>query len=248
MIPLHHGNRREIETLPSGKQVWRFINASGQLVSERHLYADQMGNEIICLEMRFGTGGGKVAETYLGRVLVEGRGLTRRYVERDTYERQRQEYPDMPPADPLVVDESARILEKSEREKRARADSAKRLGLNPGRLTELDLFCASLMEKGRRADAVEWIQSEGRTLGVMDETASRQLIASLTKLGARAVHACEIRSRPDGEENTGHLVVELPNAEAARRSLLRKIAGLARKQGLKGDRDVGQRYAYVKLD
>ncbi len=97
-------------------------------------------------------------------------------------------------------------------------------------------------------DAVQWVHFKGRTLGEMTPSASRNVVDKLLKLGAVAVHACKIDSYEDGTENTGHLVVELPNTQPARSALLKHIDRLARKQGHAGDLDDGQKYAYLKLD
>jgi hypothetical protein len=226
----------------------RFFDDAGKLVSENQCYTDpKSGRAAIMIVMRFANGR-KVRELYSGRVLVDGQLVGGRIINRATYEQQRLEYPDMPEADTSVLDESAEHLEKMEREQRERDAAATRLGLDPSQLTKSDLFCAKLMEKGRRANAVEWIQSEGHTLGEMDHSESRRLVTKLMDLGAVAIHACEIDSYSEGEENTGHLVVELPSPSRARKALRKALNRLAREQGYEGDPDKGQRYSYVKLD
>jgi hypothetical protein len=63
-----------------------------------------------------------------------------------------------------------------------------------------------------------------------------------------AITACKIDRYEDGQTNTGHLVVELPDDAATRGKILRALDRLAEEQGLAGDPDHGQRYCYVKLD
>ncbi len=228
----------KVEKLPSGKTIFRwFDDNTGQLRCETHTHAYATGYTSIGFRMRF-ENGRKIAEMYFG-------GGVRH---RQDYEELRQKYPDMPPADPSVIDDNIEGQAKEERRKRAWAEAATQLGLDPSKLTEGELFCAMIMQKGRRANAVEWVQAPDHTLGEMDQSASRRLVARLMKLGAIAIHACEIDSYEDGRENTGHIVVELPADSAFRAQLFKQIGRIARKTGYRGDPDVRQRFVYVKLD
>jgi hypothetical protein len=235
----------EVATFPSGKRVMRTFNRAGELTCETHSYADAAtGLTAILVSLRF-SDGRKVRELYCGRGLVDGALVPGRVIRRETYEEQRLPFADMPAADASVVDESAEHLEKMERKQRAQAAAAARLGMDPAKLTEIDLFCAELMEQGEQANAVEWIQAGENTLGEMDHAESRKLIDKLLKLGAVAIFACEIDAQ---DANTGHLVVQLPPKSPARKALRRELARLAREQGCEGDPEKGQQYAYVKLD
>jgi hypothetical protein len=62
------------------------------------------------------------------------------------------------------------------------------------------------------------------------------------------VHACDVDQYDNGEENTGHLVVELPKDSVKRKSLFREVDRLAAQRGSREEFDNGQQYVYVGLD
>jgi Fe-S-cluster formation regulator IscX/YfhJ len=105
-----------------------------------------------------------------------------------------------------------------------------------------------MLTTGKQDDATTWIESRTHTLGEYSHAKSRNIVNKLMRVGAIRVHVCDIDSYDDDRENTGHLVVEIPDESKARKSLFREIARLASLQGFDGDLDNGQRYSYVKLD
>jgi len=227
----------KVTKLPSGKLIFQtFDYQTNELSCETHVYPAPQGNAI-GIRLTFANGV-KVSEMYFGNTVKS----------RQDYEEQRHAYPDMPPADRSVRDDNVEEAEKLERKRQQLAAAATRLGFDPTKLTEAELFCAMIMEKGRRANAIEWVQTPKHTLGEMDEEASRRLIAKLVRAGAAAIHACEIQSFDGDRQNTGHLVVELPTQAAVRLKLLKQLEHLARKGGYRGEADAGQQLAYVKLD
>lgn len=225
--------RQESERLATGKKVIRQFDASGNLVQEMHAY----GSMDIGITMYF-AGGVKSSEIYFNK---------RRMVGRPAYEKARLAYPDMPAADGAVEDFGADLLRGVAQEKRREAAARKSHVADPERAEAGDEFCRELMGRGRCADAIEWIAEKGHTLGERTPAASRQLVRRLVETGCPKVVACDIEVE-DGEENTGHLVVELPQGAAERAKVLKAIARMAARQGYRGDPDDGQRYAYVKLD
>ena len=60
--------------------------------------------------------------------------------------------------------------------------------------------------------------------------------------------ACNIDDYDDSEENSGDLIIELPQEPSQREAVLREIGRIAADQGYRGSFDNGQQYAYVKLD
>jgi hypothetical protein len=216
------------------KQVTRDFDDDGRLVREQHIH----GALEIGISREFDRGR-RTSETYFYK---------RRVVSRPTYERARIEYPDMPPANLSIEDSGGALLAAAGRAQRARGRVAKTPRPNAAKARKLDEFCTKLMRTGRREDAVKWLRSKKHTLGEMTWSASQRLIKKLVALGAVRVLACTVDSYENGQENTGHLVVELPRAKPERVALLKEIDRVAEDQGYAGDADYGQRYAYVKLD
>jgi hypothetical protein len=222
------------EQLPSGKTIIRHFGDDGSLVEETHGY----GTLDIAINYVFRSGT-KVDETYFAKC---------RMVSRRTYEKARAAYNDMPAADGTQQDGGAELLRAAAREQRHRSVEAKQHRPDHDEARKLDAFCSMLMEKGRRENAVTWIQTKNHTLGERNWSGSKRLVERLSALGCVHIYACEIALYEDGLENTGHLVVELPTETKARSQILKAIDRLASKSGYSGDFDDGQRYAYIKLD
>jgi hypothetical protein len=221
------------EKLPSGKLIVRHFDDEGSIVIEQHVY----GALDIGINFNF-KAGVKVGETYFAR---------RRMVSRRTYEKARTTYADMPAADVSLRDAGAELLTAAAKERRQRNIEAKQHRPHPDVARKNDAFCSTVMEEGRRVDAVEWIQTKSHTLGVRNWSSSKRLVDRLSKVGCVNIYACEIDDYDD-HENTGHLVIELPTEAPARRNVLKMIDRLAAETGYEGPLDDGQRYAYVKLD
>jgi len=226
--------RHESEQLPTGKVVFRDYDGDGYLLKESHGY----GMLDLAITMHF-TSGVKSSEIYY---------KNRRTVSRATYEKARSAYPDMPAADGAVEDFGADLLRGVAQEKRREAAARKTHVPDPERARANDAFCLDLMGRGKGADAVDWVREKNHWLGEMSPAESRRLVKKFATLGCPNVFACEIFVEDDGDENTGHLVVELPQTPAERAKVLKAIARRAAAQGYCGDPDDGQRYAYVKLN
>jgi hypothetical protein len=169
-------------------------------------------------------------------------------VSRRTYEKVRLAYPDMPPADNAIEDWGAKLLRGMAKEKQQHRAEAERHIPNSEEARKSDAFCSSLMERGKCSEVREWIKSKNHTLGERNWTSSNNLVNKFVSLGCVNIYACEIDSYGDGNENTGHLVVELPQNNLERKKIFKKIDNLAREQGYDGPFDNGQQFAYVKLD
>ena len=222
------------EELPSGKTITRDFYPNGSLARESHGY-DLFD---IGIEYRF-IGGEKIEETYFANG---------RLVSRKTYEKTRVAYSDMPPADNKMEDWGADLLRSVAKEKRQHQVKAEKHTPDLLKARQSDDFCNRLMSRGKQSEVREWIKDKNHTLGEMDWPRSKRLVDKLISLGCVNVYACEIGSYDNGMENTGHLVVELPDKKAERKIILKTIDKLAREQGYDGPFDDGQRFAYVKLD
>ena len=102
-----------------------------------------------------------------------------------------------------------------------------------------------------KAEALEWLgggsDESFRNLGEMEAGESMQFVQRLYDLGAEKVLAVEIDEYPEGA-NTGHLLVQLPGADAARERVFAFEREHAESHGFDGTADEGQEYLYFKLD
>jgi hypothetical protein len=101
------------------------------------------------------------------------------------------------------------------------------------------------------AEALEWLRAGSgktfRNLGELEADESIVFVQRLYELGAEKVIAVKIDEYPEGA-NTGHLLVQLPTSEVARRQLFDFEREHAEANGFEGTRDQGQEFIYLKLD
>jgi hypothetical protein len=222
------------EELPSGKTIVRQFDADGALTSESHSYG--MLDIGITIEFSVGV---KTGEMYF---------VNKRLASRKRYDKARAKYSDMPSPDGDLEDVGAEMLRGVQAERRQHAAAAKEHVPDPSAAVQTDAFCRSMLETGRMAEARTWIESRDHTLGEYSHSQSRKIVDKLIRLGAKGLHVCDIDCYENGQENTGHLVVEFPDDPQNRKSLFREVDRLASLRGFQGEFDNGQRYAYIKLD
>ena len=217
----------------SGYQYNRLVTPEGELRKETHSY----GMLKIGLMIEYANGQ-KVGETYF---------VNKRMATRAKYEKARVAYEKMPAADSSGEDPNVEFLKAVSRERR---EGRKRLKVHKPDIAagrKLDAFCRELIQKESSADAAQWIRNPKATLGELSRSASRAMVDKLLDKGAVRVYACEICREP-GLENTGHVVVELPEASDARMSILKIAGNWAMKLGFDPTPDYGQSMVYIKLD
>jgi|WetSurMetagenome_2_1015567.scaffolds.fasta_scaffold582518_1 hypothetical protein len=222
------------EQIPTGKVIIRHFDGNGSLIEETHAYG--------ALDIGFAylfRGGVKIEETYF---------CTRRLVSRRTYEKARTRYTDMPAAEGTLEDSGSQLLKAVAKERRQRNTQAKQHRPDPDEARKNDAFCSTVMNKGKREEAVQWIRTRDHTLGERDWSNSKRLVDRLSAHGCVHIYACEIDTYEESFENAGYLVVELPPGAASRSKILKFIGRLAGEEGYNGPFDNGQKYAYVKLD
>jgi hypothetical protein len=208
-VPIFGDKREE---LPSGKVITRTFYDS-ELAQESHIYG------VIDIGIQYGFKyGAKHSEIYF---------FKSRMVSRKVYEKARLNYVDMPPADETCEDINARLLEIATAENRKHHRLFKQHQRNPEAAQENDRFCLELMPKGVAKEAVEWIKDKEHTLGERNWVNSKRLVSRLTDMGCQHIYACEIDVYEENE-NSGHLVVELPEDEESRIKILEKIARMAK--------------------
>lgn len=113
-----------------------------------------------------------------------------------------------------------------------------------------DARWTELLEKREGVyEARAWFAGEQgprRTLGEdTDHAQSVAIVEPFYRAGARAVYVFEV---DEVSQNSGRLLVELPDDKQARKAVLRVGNKWARKLGFDPDRDQGQRYVLILLD
>jgi hypothetical protein len=220
------------QKLASGKQVMQFLDGAGNNVQEIHSYGMK-----IMLTVSFGPGG--KSESYL---------VKKRLVAREKYEQARDQFPDMPPADPTLVDHNAELLKLVQLERKQQKLLLKNQSPDPKRAEQSDEFCTKMMARDQVADAYAWIDLGKNSLGEMNRSASKRLLAKLKSYGCPRVWACEIDRAESGSENSGNLIVELPSDALNRAQLFKWAAKAAQQRGFDPEPDDGQKFMYLKLD
>jgi hypothetical protein len=109
-----------------------------------------------------------------------------------------------------------------------------------------------LLECSESKEALVWLQEgppDSRTIGELPTTeASLSVVRELYSLGARRVTAVEIDTYDSREENTGKLVISLPENESMRSGLFAWNAKHAYEMGFDPDEDMGQKHLLIMLD
>ena len=121
-----------------------------------------------------------------------------------------------------------------------------------GPTTPSDEFELQLLAGAAVREALVWLEETrepSRSLGeATGQDESIRFVKELYDLGAVTVHAVEIDGVPTEDQNTGKLVIELPQDQEKRDKLLDFCGELAEEQGFDPVPDVGQRYLFLMLD
>jgi len=142
-------------------------------------------------------------------------------------------------------DEPEPLTQRPERKKKAPAPPA-------GPTLPSDEFELQLLAGPAVREALAWLQETrepSRSLGeATGQDESIRFVNELYALGAVTVHAVEIDGAPTEDQNTGKLVIELPQEQGKRDKLLDYCGELAIELGFDPEPDVGQRYLFLMLD
>ena len=123
----------------------------------------------------------------------------------------------------------------------------------PLSLEEHERFIQELLVNPNRAEAFSWLDEGSdesfRNVGELETNEqSLDLIQEIYKAGAVEVVAVGIDKYPDGGENTGKLVIVMPEEPEKRRTVLEWCSKISEAQGFATHEDFGQRHAFVMLD
>jgi hypothetical protein len=116
----------------------------------------------------------------------------------------------------------------------------------------LDELPLKLLQGPRVREALSWLEESrhpSRSLGeATGQDESIRLVKELYSLGAATVHAVEIDGGADEDQNTGRIVIELPQDKQQRENLLKFCGDLSREAGFDAETDLEQRYVLLMLD
>lgn len=120
-------------------------------------------------------------------------------------------------------------------------------------LAEDEKLIEELLAKPNKAEALSWLDESTdesyRTVGELETNEqSIDLIDQAYKAGAVEVIAVDIDEYPDGRQNTGRLVVVLPDVHELRKQVFAWCENQANRLALTAGEDVGQRHVFVMLD
>ncbi len=120
-------------------------------------------------------------------------------------------------------------------------------------MEEREKFIQDLLSKPNKMEALSWLDESTdesyRTVGELQSNElSIDLIHEAYKAGAGEVIAVEIDTYPDGSQNTGQLVIVLPDAPEARSRIFNWCEQQANRLALTAGEDIGQRHLFVMLD
>jgi hypothetical protein len=120
-------------------------------------------------------------------------------------------------------------------------------------LKQYNKFIQDLLDKPNKAEALSWLEESTeesfRTVGELGSNEkSFDLIHAAYKAGALEVVAVEIDTYPNGHQNTGKLIVFLPDELEARKRVFEWCGDRAEAVGYDPEVDIGQQHLFVMLD
>ena len=120
-------------------------------------------------------------------------------------------------------------------------------------LGEHERFIQRLLENPNKAEAYSWLDEcsdeSFRNVGELESNEkSLDLIQEIYRAGAVEVIAVEIDKYPDGGENTGKLVIVMPEEPEKRKKVLEWCSKISEEQGFAAHEDYGQSHEFVMLD
>lgn len=119
-------------------------------------------------------------------------------------------------------------------------------------LEEHERFIQQLFEDPNKAEAYSWLDEcsdeSFRNVGELESNEkSLDLIQEIYRAAVEVI-AVEIDKYPDGAENTGKLIIGMPEEPEKRRQVLEWCSKISEEQAFAAHEDFGQRYAFVMLD
>jgi hypothetical protein len=117
-----------------------------------------------------------------------------------------------------------------------------------------DEFCQQFLDDPNTREVLEWLRSkpEGELFRSLGESGSTEdsiaLAQEIYDAGAVEVLAVEIDDYEEDGQNTGKLVIKLPDQADARKRVFAWANANSESQGFDPEIDTGQRYLFSMLD
>ncbi len=116
-----------------------------------------------------------------------------------------------------------------------------------------DEFVQRFLNAPNTQEAKSWLcggsESDFRSVGELETNReSIALVQQIYDAGATEVLAVEIDDYPGEGQNTGKLVIKLPDSAEARQRVFAWAGDIAESQGFDAEPDSGQSYVFVMLD
>ncbi|MES2036385.1 MAG: hypothetical protein V4495_00985 [Pseudomonadota bacterium] len=224
---------QHMEKLPSGKCIRKEFDRHGKQWSERHWY----GIMDIMIDIEFTCS--QPIVSYM---------VKKKMASKKKYEFARVAYPDMPAADQNTEDFDAAFRRTlKEGEDHTATESKVQLHDVAAGLAH-DEWCGNLIAERGGEDAFAWFENPKATLGLMNRAKSRRMLTTLQNAQCGSVFACDIERIDSPYENTGHLVIELPQASDMRKKVFKLAGRILQEQGYEASPDNDQKCLYLKLD
>ena len=116
-----------------------------------------------------------------------------------------------------------------------------------------DEFMQSILHDPNKQEALRWLKGgrEGDFRSVGELGTNEESIALIQRIydaGAVEVIAVRIDEYPGEGQNTGKLVIKLPDEPELRQGLFALAGGIAQRLGFDPEQDTGQTYLFLMLD
>jgi len=115
-----------------------------------------------------------------------------------------------------------------------------------------DKFYENLFSEKEMVEALSWLTESNvpeRSLGeCQNQEDSVEFVNEFYKVGAVRVWVFDIDGKPDEEQNSGRLIIELPKNSQKRKKLLDKCGEIGEELGFELEPDTGQKYTLLMLD
>jgi hypothetical protein len=116
-----------------------------------------------------------------------------------------------------------------------------------------DAFALQFLGSPNTRDVLKWLgestETDFRSIGELSSTEESIAFAKeIYDAGAVEVLAVEIDDYPDEGQNTGKLLIKLPNGSEERTRVFARAGQISQTQGFDPATDSGQSYLFVMLD
>lgn len=220
---------------PNGHSVILHYNSDKVLTKELHVCCDRM-EIFISIDYKNGKA---VNETYISK---------KKLITRKRYEKLREQYPDMPPANQELSDFNNELLQMVKEERKQQKNKTLHHTPNMEEGKKSDEFCLNLIRTENGITAKTFLNNKKATLGEWDRKKSKKFHGSLVAAGCGEIYCCGVTDLNTPEQSCGKLVIQLPIEKANREKVFKIVNKIIQRLGFDPSLDNGQEYCFVMLD